>query len=135
MLVIFKIFLIGFLLNFVYEIFHSQLYTTCHKMKYADRITLLTIMSLKDGFWITLFYVLAAMSTGVTDVFHYPIALALFCGLGLLFSYFDERISISLKRWEYAPSMPRVFGVGVTPLLEIAVTGLVTLYIVFSLFA
>lgn len=57
----------------------------------------------------------------------------LFVVLALVAGFCDEKISLKLGRWEYADTMPRVFGVGVTPFLEFAVTGLLTFAIVFVL--
>jgi len=36
-----------------------------------------------------------------------------------------------MRRWEYLPSMPTVFGVGLTPLIELATTGVAAFLVVF----
>ena len=46
--------------------------------------------------------------------------------------FFDEKISLSLGRWEYASSMPTLLGVGLTPLLELAITGVLTFLCLFD---
>ena len=56
---------------------------------------------------------------------------AVFVATGLTFAFIDETISTRKGRWEYAPAMPRIFGVGLTPLLELPVTGIVALALVF----
>ena len=125
---------LGFLINIPWEFLHSRLYTTCRNQTWRENIPLLITMSLKDGFFISLFYVILSFSFGVRDITRAPGALILFIFLALAFSFFDEQISIRKKRWEYAPEMPLVSGVGVTPLFEIAVTGVTTFFILFRVF-
>jgi hypothetical protein len=127
------LFVFGFLLNMVWEIWHSQLYTTCLKQEWTKNVRLLTIMSLKDAFFIVLFYLVTVLLFGSYDIFSNSLQLVVFVFISLSFSFVDEKISIKKKRWEYAPAMPTIWGVGVTPLLEIAVTGGIALAFVFLL--
>lgn len=130
-LLLLKIFLFGFLLNVVWEMLHSQLYTTCLNQAWTKNIPLLLKMSVKDGLWIVLFYAASVFLFGNWNIFGDVAQLVFFVALGLAFGFIDESISIGLKRWEYAPAMPTIFGVGITPLLEIPVSGVLTLFIVF----
>jgi hypothetical protein len=125
-----KLFVVSFFLNLLWEILHSSLYTTCNKMPLGKLQRLLTFMSLKDAFWITLFYVISTVLFGSLFIFQNPAQLAFFILLALTFSFIDERISLKMGRWEYAPAMPTFFSIGVTPLLELAVTGTIALAIV-----
>lgn len=108
------IFLIAFLLNFLWEVWHAQLYETCRTMPLPELTRLLTWQSIKDSFWITVAYLVA------------PTVLS-FLVLLLIFSYAVERYALRHHWWQYAPAMPRVFGVGLSPLLELAVTGFIAL--------
>jgi hypothetical protein len=128
-----ELFVFGFLLNMVWEVWHSQLYTTCLKQEWTKNVRLLTIMSLKDAFFIVLFYLTTVFIFGSYDIFNNSLQLVFFVLISLSFSFVDEKISIKKKRWEYAPTMPTVFGVGITPLLEIAITGVLALVVVFFL--
>ncbi len=130
---LFKVFLLGFLLNVVWEMLHSQLYTTCLEQTWTKNVPLLLKMSLKDGAWITLFYGTSVLFFQNWNIFEHIWQLIFFIALGLAFGFIDESISIRLKRWEYAPAMPKIFGVGLTPLLEIPVTGILALLIAFFL--
>ena len=126
-----KIFLLSFLLNFLWEVHHCVLYTTCLKMKLKDVVKLLTIMSLKDGLWILVFYgitVIIFQNWIITQNYY---QLGLFVLLSLMFSFVDEKISLAKKRWGYSSKMPLFFGVGITPLLELAVTGIITFFVIF----
>ena len=57
--------------------------------------------------------------------------LSVFVIISLLFSFIDEKVSVKMERWEYAKNMPTILGVGITPLLEVAVTGALAFAIVF----
>lgn len=125
-----KIWVVGVLLNVVWEIAHHRLYETCRQQTWEQNMPLLLFMSLKDGLFIVLFYSVSAGLFGVRTIFEHVEAWVLFVVLALTFSFLDEKISTRLGRWEYASSMPTLWGVGITPLLEIAVTGLLAVWLV-----
>lgn len=125
------IFVVGFGLNLLWELAHHRLYETCRRQTWRKNVPLLIVMSAKDGFWIALFSIISSLVFGIENILQHGGALAFFVALALAFSFFDERISLRLGRWEYAAGMPTLFGVGVTPLLEIALTGVATLLLVF----
>ena len=59
LLILFKIFLISFLINLVWEISHSVLYDTCLKLPLKKYTRLIIWASIKDGFWVSLFYIIS----------------------------------------------------------------------------
>jgi len=126
-----EIFLVGFFVNLVWEVLHSTLYTTCHEMPLGKMQRLLVTMSLKDGFFITLFYYITVLIFKSADILSNYYQVGLFLFLALTFSFLDETYSVKKGRWVYSSKMPKIFGVGVTPLLEIAVTGLVSFWLIF----
>lgn len=126
-----EIFIIVFFLNFVWEFWHCGLYNEIHKMSLKEVTHLLTKMSLKDGFWVTLFYAITVFIFGNVNIFENYTQLALFIILSFSFSFIDEKVSLKLGRWSYTKQMPTILGVGVTPLLEVAVTGVMALALVF----
>lgn len=128
-----KIFFFGFLLNVVWELAHSVLYATCLKNSHRENVFLLLKMSGKDAGIILLFYLASRFIFGVINLFTHPPALIFFVGMALLFAFVDERISVRRKRWAYAPAMPVLFGVGATPLLELAITGVGAIGLTFLL--
>lgn len=130
-LVVIHLFSVGVGLNIVWEFLHAWLYETCRRQTWQQNVPLLLIMAVKDGGFIVFFYSLSVVLFGRVEIVRSVWQLLFFFVLALSFSFVDERVSLRLKRWEYATSMPRVFGVGVTPLLEIAVTGLLAFWIVF----
>jgi hypothetical protein len=126
-----QLFMVGFGLNLAWEVAHCCLYETCRLQTWQQNVPLLTAMAVKDAFWITLFFFVSAAAAGAGSTLVSPVALMLFAILALTFSFLDEKVSVRLGRWEYAAAMPTVFGVGVTPLLELAVTGLAAAALVF----
>ncbi|OGZ70336.1 MAG: hypothetical protein A2904_00090 [Candidatus Staskawiczbacteria bacterium RIFCSPLOWO2_01_FULL_33_9] len=129
---ILKIFLISFLINIIWEFCHCGLYSTCVNWQSKKRILLLTFASFKDALFIVIFYLISIFSSENKNILEVPLSLFYFIALSLLFSFIDEKLSIKYKRWEYSLKMPKVFGVGITPLLELAITGTITFIIVWA---
>ncbi len=104
------LFALTFVFNLAWEFAHVRLYSA----KVSNLF--LTWQSLKDALWITLAFIIAPNT-------------AVFVGVLFLFSYGVELHALRSKRWEYTPTMPLVFGVGLSPLLELAVTGVVAVVV------
>ncbi len=131
--ILLQIFLISFLINLLWEVTHSQLYTTCLKAPLKKFIPLIIGASLKDGFWISLFFLISVIIFGNVNILSNQFQLLFFILLALISSFLCEKISLKMKRWEYSKQMPTIFGVGISPLLELAVTGILTFLYVFLL--
>ena len=129
--ILIQVFLMSFLINLLWEVIHSQLYITCLNRPLKRFISLIVVASLKDGFWISLFFVISVYLFDNINILTNHLQLGVFIFLALLFSFIDERISLDRKRWEYSKQMPRVIGVGLTPLLELAITGTLTFLYIF----
>lgn len=134
LIILLKIFVVSFLINVIWEFSHCMLYKTCWTMKWPALTKLLLKMSVKDGLWISLFYFVTFIIFQNTNPFDIWSQAALFAVIALGFAFIDEKISVARGRWEYGPKMPLFFGVGLTPLLELVVTGLLTFVIVFYIF-
>lgn len=100
-------------------------------MKWPALTKLLLKMSVKDGLWISIFYFVTFIIFQNTNPFDAWPQAVLFALIALVFAFVDEKISVARGRWEYGPKMPLFFGVGLTPLLELAVTGLLAFVVVF----
>ena len=50
--------------------------------------------------------------------------------LGLAAAILIEIINLKLGRWEYTAAMPSIFGVGISPVIQLALTGVISLAIV-----
>ncbi len=98
-------------------------------MKWPALTKLLLKMSVKDGVWICLFYLISYAAFGNLNPLDNWMQVAVFAVIALMFAFVDEKISVTMGRWEYGPKMPLVYGVGLTPLLELAVTGIAIFYL------
>jgi len=126
-----EIFLVGFFINLLWEVCHSQLYETCINLPLKEYVPLIIKASLKDGFFVTLFYWITVLIFRNVNILENHGQLLVFLLIGLIFAFIDERVSVKLKRWQYSRSMPTILGVGITPLLEISLTGLLAFLFVF----
>ncbi|MCX6711531.1 MAG: hypothetical protein NT139_00640, partial [Candidatus Woesearchaeota archaeon] len=50
--------------------------------------------------------------------------------LSLIISAFIELVALSTGRWDYTKLMPTVFGIGLSPLIQLAVTSIISLIII-----
>jgi len=117
-----KIFFVGFFINLLYELLHSLLYKTCLEAPLKKYVYLMLKASAFDGLAIAIIYFFTF------SVFT-SYQLLIFIIASLVFAYIWEIYSLKKRKWEYANSMPKILGVGVTPLVQLAVTGLLSLYI------
>jgi hypothetical protein len=128
------IFFIAFFLNLLYELLHSLLYTTCLEAPLKYYVYLMLKAATFDAASITVAYVLSIILFGNDNPFtHAPQLAALLIGL-LIFAYSWEVYSLYKKKWQYTPVMPKILGVGITPLVQLTICGFLSLYIVFYLF-
>jgi hypothetical protein len=125
-----QLFIVALVLNLIWEFLHSCLYQTCQDAPKTKYFELIISASLKDGFFITLFFYFSYLMFENIDIFANYGHLTLFIILCLVFSFFDEKYSLKHQRWQYTDKMPLILGVGVTPLLELAVTGLLALLLI-----
>ena len=47
--------------------------------------------------------------------------------LGLIIAIFIEMINLNLGRWKYTVAMPTIFGIGISPLIQLSLTGIISL--------
>jgi len=118
--VILKLLFIAFTLNLVYELCHSILYHTCWDMALTEYVPLMLKAAAIDAVWITLIFLTTSFN------------IVLFLVIAIVWAYIWEVFSLRTGRWEYSILMPRVFGVGLTPLVKLALTGILSFYILFG---
>lgn len=127
-----QLFFIAFFLNLLYELLHSVLYTTCLQMPLKRYVLLILKASTVDAVWITSFYLITFAIFKNENPLNNPYQLALFAGLSICWAYGWEAYSLKNKRWEYSKTMPLIGGVGITPLVQLFLTGLSALYLAFN---
>lgn len=121
------IFFVAFFVNLLYELFHSVLYKTCIEAPLPRYIFLILKAAIFDGFSITIIYLFVSLS------FANNLQIIMFLAISLGFAFFWEKYSLAKRKWEYLNTMPTILGVGVTPFIQLALTGLLSIYISFYL--
>jgi len=129
-----QIFFVAFFINLLYELLHSVLYTTCLQMSIKEYIPLVLKASTVDGLWISSFYLITYFIFKNTNPLNSYYQIILFFIISILWDYFWEIYSTANKRWEYSENMPLVAGVGLTPLIQLFLTGILSFYIIFNIF-
>ncbi len=120
--------LIVFVLNMIWEFSHYSLYIDLSGIpKYSH----LVVASIADAVIILCIFVVVSLKNKnfdwVSNSANTDYLLVVF--LGLAIAFFIEIINLNLERWEYAAAMPTIFGVGTSPLIQLAVTGIFSLII------
>ena len=110
----------GFALNLIWELAQSPLYADHANGWYYvawTRIhcTLGDVLILLGSFWAT---------AAAYRSWHWPVtrgldAAAAFLGFGLAYTAWSEWFNVTVREaWNYTPAMPRIFGIGLSPLLQ-----------------
>lgn len=123
-------FMIAFFINLLWEVIHSQFYITCLEMPLPRYIRTIIWASLKDAFFITLFFLFTVWVYQNWHITSNVSQMTVFVIIAFIFSYVDEKISLQKWRWQYTDSMYTIAGVWVSPLLELVMTGSVTFFII-----
>jgi len=121
----------AYLINFVWETTHSVLYSGIASVSYNRYMPILHRASITDAFLVLGMFLLTAIiykefKLKKWEIKHY----SLFVILGLIAAIWIEyRAVFLLGKWSYAATMPTIFGIGLTPLIQLALTGLIGLWI------
>jgi len=126
---ILRVFTISMAINIAWEFLHSPLYETMKQARWFIKIFRIIKASLGDAATITGYYL--AFSYIFKDPrFHRQApALITFVIASLLSSYWWEVYALNKGMWKYAEQMPLILKAGVTPSIQIAITGVITYYL------
>jgi len=125
------LFVTAYFINFVWETTHSVLYFGIADINYNWYMPILHAASISDAFIILGMFFLTALIYREFKLEkwtekHY----ILFVVFGVISAIWIEyRAVFLLDRWGYIGAMPTIFGVGFTPLVQLALTGLVSLWV------
>lgn len=127
-----RILLIGFIsliLNLIWEFSHSSLY-----IHLSETPKYLHLITASFGDMLTIFGIFAIVSlknknlNWLKNPNKFDYILIVF--LGLIVAVLVEIINLNLKRWAYAAAMPAILGIGASPLIQLALTGIASLIII-----
>lgn len=131
-LVLASVFLLSYVLNYVWESLHAVFLYEAHDFPARKYVRMVSYVSAVDGALVTGLY----LFTGALwrDLrwlrsMNRRQAYALFiCGMIVAAAIEYQRVYVS-KTWGYGPLMPTVFGIGISPLVQLSVTGLLAFWL------
>jgi|SRR3989344_4160897 len=120
----FLLFILAFILNLVWEIAHCNLYEHGKILNLSEKFAMALPASFGDAFYITLIYFITFILIRKNNLLWFSI-------LSISIAAVVEYISVHLLgRWSYGPNMPIVFGIGFFPLIQLFVTGIISIIII-----
>ncbi len=120
--------IIVLILNLIWEFSHYRLYNDLSSITGAPH---LIIAAITDVLWIFLIYIIISMINRNFNWINKPHKkdYILFILFALIVATLIEIINIKLGRWSYKESMPTILRIGISPLIQLAITGLISLKI------
>ena len=118
--------LIALILNIIWEFSHHFLYVDLSGIpKYSHLI----IASFADMLIILGIFAIVSLKNKNLNWIKNPSKFDYFMVvfLGLIIAIFIEMINLNLGRWKYTLAMPTLFGIGISPLIQLALTGIISL--------
>ncbi len=115
----------AFFLNFFWESLHGLLYRDHPAMAASGYVPMMVEMAVYDAFAVSGIYLLVSLlcRTLLWKITIRNVAVFAFAAFCAAFSTEYTALHF-LHAWFYLPSMPTVFGVGLPPLFQLAVTGI-----------
>lgn len=136
-LVFLSILIFSYLLNFVWESFHSIFLYTGMNFDAKRYVFMINYVSIVDCFVILGIYVFVGIIwkemfwlRKMNRMHGYAVFIA---GI-LIAAVIEYRNVIMLKVWNYNQFMPTMFGIGISPLFQLSITGLLACWITGRIF-
>ncbi|NTU45713.1 MAG: hypothetical protein HGA99_09395 [Chlorobiaceae bacterium] len=122
--------LTAFLLNFCWESLHGLLFEAHPGMPADEYVPMMLFMALMDTLGIVALYLFTALIVRRWSWVCSWRNNSIFFLSALAAAFTIEYISINvLHLWHYRTAMPVVFGVGLLPLFQLALTGLLSVFV------
>lgn len=124
-----KLIIIVLILNLIWEFSHSFLYID---MLGIPKNIHLILASFTDVIIIAFIFLIVSLKNKNIRWIEKPntIDYVIIIILSLIISAFIELGALSTGRWDYTKLMPTVFGIGLSPLIQLAVTSIISLIII-----
>ena len=118
---------IVFILNLIWEFSHSFLYIN---LTGISKFPLLLLASFADMIIISIIFLIVSLKNKNLDWIKKPVKLdyILIIILGLLIAIFIELAALRIGKWTYTAFMPTVFGIGLTPLVQLFITAINSIF-------
>lgn len=123
------IILVALLLNIIWEFSHFQLY---NDLSGISKNFHLIQASFIDALIILIIFTLISIKNKTINWINKPSKLdyIIIIILGLIVAISIETWALSIGRWTYKNIMPTIFNIGISPLIQIFTTALISLYII-----
>lgn len=126
-LVFLLIFISAYMVNFIWESLHAVFLYEDHDFNAMKYVPMVSYVSLIDGFLILGIYLFVAAlwrnAAWIREMNGKQICTVLVAGL-LLAAAIEYRKVFVTRTWSYNRLMPTFFGLGLSPLLQLSMTGL-----------
>jgi hypothetical protein len=118
-----------FILNLIWEFAHHSLYIDKSGIPLYPH---LIIASFIDLAFIIIIFTWVGLSHKSSNWTEKPIKkdYLVLIFLTLFVAAINEYLNLKLGRWSYTPSMPTIFGIGLSPLIQLTVTSILSLLII-----
>ena len=128
-------FILAFSLNLAWEVSHSFLYDWSKLPLHNDiyfYIPKILYSTLGDLIFLTLIFAVISIKSGNLEWMNNPGKADYFkiIFLGLIIAIFIEVRAMLFQKWAYNELMPTIFGIGITPLIQLALTGIFILWMI-----
>lgn len=123
------IFLISFAFNAIWEFLHYRLYFDLSGIPKYPHLLLATFT---DAVIITVIFLMISLKNKNIKWMNKPNKLdyLLVIFFGLVVAIFIEMRALAIGRWAYKEIMPTIFGIGISPLVQLAITGILSLFLI-----
>jgi hypothetical protein len=126
-LVFLLIFISSYMVNFIWESLHAVFLYENHDLNAMKYVPMVSYVSLIDGFLILGIYFFVAVlwrdPAWIQEMNVKQICTVLIAGLLLAAGIEYGKVTV-MKAWSYNRLMPTFFGLGLSPLLQLSMTGL-----------
>lgn len=112
--------IVAFALHFVWEMGHAKWFATMKELPFWTATAWCARAALWDVAISSAAYLAAALAARHARWIGKPspLPIAVYLVLGLAITVVVERSALAAGRWRYAPDMPTIAGIGLSPLLQ-----------------
>jgi hypothetical protein len=131
-LMLLSIFVFAFLLNYLWESYHAVFLYEAHDFNAEKYVRMLSYVSAVDGSLILTIYLFMSLlwkdMIWLRKMNRRQAGVVFAAGL-IIAVFIEHRKVVVLKAWSYRPLMITVFGIGLSPLLQLSSTALLAFWI------
>jgi hypothetical protein len=127
-----SVFIFAYLVNYVWESSHAVIFYREHDFRAGKYVLMLNYVAAIDALLIVGLYASVAIlwrdALWLKEMNIKQMCAIVALGL-LVAALIEYRKVFVLKTWAYLPAMPTVFGFGISPLLQLSATGLLSIWL------